>query len=327
MKHTTPTPHLLPGLDVQASEPPVRVSLTRAGVTGVQKVIRIAGRSGSDVYYADIECSVDLDPAQKGVHMSRFPEQFAEAIENAVHGDAPIVEALAEQIARGVLERQGALRSHVSIEARYPVERITPVSGLRTQEITTLLGSATATAAGVRRAVGVRVRGFNACPCAQGMVRDRASERLSELGYGGDEQARILDAIPIATHNQRAEATLMVGSHETVEATELIDIAEASMSAPARELLKRPDELYVVELAHLHPRFVEDSVRLMVAGTAERWPELPDSAFVLARQVNFETIHNHDVVAERSGLLGDLRHELAGTGGGKHVTLEGWLAS
>ena len=34
------------------------------------------------------------------------------------------------------------------------------------------------------------------------------------------------------------------------------------MSSPVYELLKRPDELFVVEHAHLQPRFVEDSVRL-----------------------------------------------------------------
>ncbi len=32
-----------------------------------------------------------------------------------------------------------------------------------------------------------------------------------------------------------------------------------------------------------------------------------DEDFVSARQVNFETIHNHDVLAERSGTVGGLR--------------------
>ena len=38
------------------------------------------------------------------------------------------------------------------------------------------------------------------------------------------------------------------------------------MSAPVYALLKRPDELFVVEHAHLQPRFVEDSVRYALAG-------------------------------------------------------------
>ena len=98
------------------------------------------------------------------------------------------------------------------------------------------------------------------------------------------------------------------------------------MSAPIFELLKRPDELYVVEQAHLHPRFVEDSVRLMVAGALERYSDLSDGCFVLARQVNFETIHNHDVLAERHGVVSELRAELAGQRPeGEHTTADAWL--
>ena len=65
--------------DLQAAEPDVHLALTRAGVTGVQKVIRIAHAGSELLYYADIDAFVDLDPSQKGVHMSRFPETVAEA--------------------------------------------------------------------------------------------------------------------------------------------------------------------------------------------------------------------------------------------------------
>jgi GTP cyclohydrolase IV len=314
-------------VDVQASRPTVHLSLSRAGVTGLHQVIRICHGGDETLYYADIECSVDLDPAQKGVHMSRFAELFAEAIESVVIGDALAIEDLAGNIATRVLERQGSLRSYARIEAKFPVSRTTPVSGLQSQEIYTLIGVASATPTGTRRAVGVRVRGLNACPCAQGMVRDSAAERLADMGYDDEERARILDAIPIATHNQRAEAELLVGSSRFTPAEQLIEIAESSMSAPILALLKRPDELYVVEQAHLHPMFVEDSVRAMVQGVIDRYPELEDDALVVARQVNFETIHNHDVVAERTGLLGDLRDEVLRDGrGGDHLTLERWLA-
>ena len=94
-----------------------------------------------------------------------------------------------------------------------------------------------------------------------------AAVRLADAGYDGAQVEEIFNLLPAATHNQRAEATLMIGTKREVDARDLIGIAENAMSAPVFELLKRPDELYVVEHAHLHPRFVEDSVRLMVAGT------------------------------------------------------------
>ena len=48
------------------------------------------------------------------------------------------------------------------------------------------------------------------------------------------------------------------------------------MSSPIYELLKRPDELFIVEHAHLQPRFVEDSVRFPLKAALDRHPELDD---------------------------------------------------
>ncbi len=98
------------------------------------------------------------------------------------------------------------------------------------------------------------------------------------------------------------------------------------MSSEIYELMKRPDEQYVVDRAHRRPRFVEDSVREMIRGALERFPGLPDDAFVHAHQVNFETIHTHDVEAERSGVLGEIRRELSGREQAtRHATLRSWL--
>ena len=105
-----------------------------------------------------------------------------------------------------------------------------------------------------------------------------------------------------------------------------MEIAERSMSAPIYDLLKRPDELFVVEHAHLQPRFVEDSVRLALQGVLDAYPALGDGDFLFSRQVNLETIHTHDVVAERYGTVEELRSELAGTEPAAHTTLADWLA-
>ncbi|MEA2185946.1 MAG: cyclohydrolase, partial [Solirubrobacteraceae bacterium] len=51
-----------------------------------------------------------------------------------------------------------------------------------------------------------------------------------------------------------------------------------------------------------------------------------DEHFVSARQENLETIHQHNVVAERFGLLGELRRELAtGEHAGYQVSMRDWL--
>lgn len=313
--------------DLQASSPEIALALSRAGVSGVQKAVRIRRGGHETVMAAVIDCTVDLAAEQKGVHMSRFPELFEDAIELVVEEEALLVEVLAEHIASRIVERQGALRAEVSIRAQWPIHRRTPVTGLATQEIVTLCGLAAASESGTRRAVGVEATGINACPCAQGLVRSRASERLLEEGFASADIDRILDLVPIATHNQRGKQTLVVGTDLDLDAVTLVEIAERSMSAPIFDLLKRPDELFVVEHAHLQPRFVEDSVRHALRDALASLPELDDDDFLLSRQVNYETIHVHDVIAERFGTVGELRGELeTGTPSTHQTSLAAWLS-
>jgi len=313
--------------DLQASSPEIQLGLSRAGVTGVQKAVRIGRGSREKLILATIDCTVDLDPSQKGVHMSRFPELFEEAIEGVVADEAFLVEDLAAHVAHHIVERQQALHAEVRITARYPYSRRTPVTKLSTQEMVSLIGIAAASRERVRRIVGVEAVGINACPCAQGLVRGKASERLLEAGFAEGDVDRILELVPIATHNQRGQGSLFVGTSERVDAERLVELVEASMSSPIYELLKRPDELFVVEHAHLQPRFVEDSVRVALKSVLDELPSLDDADFLMSRQVNFETIHAHEVLAERYGTVGELRAELrsGAHGPARHTELRDWL--
>jgi GTP cyclohydrolase-4 len=321
------SPRALPE-DLQESPPTARVSLSRAGVTRSAKAIRIRHNGSERLFHAEIACFCDLNPDQKGVHMSRFEESVNEAIDGVVIGEALRIEALAERIAVRVVESQRALRSEVTIRASYPVEKRTPVTDIPTQEMYGLIGIAAANPRATRRLVGVTAQGMNACPCAQGLIRAQAEDALRADGFGEEDVERVLRLVPVATHNQRAQGTLYLGSSDerVVDADALIEIVEDGMSSEIYELLKRPDEQFVVDKAHRRPRFVEDSVREMVRGVVERFPDLPGDAFVRAHQANFETIHTHDVEAERFGTLAEIRREL---GGGEHVahhtSLREWL--
>jgi GTP cyclohydrolase I/GTP cyclohydrolase-4 len=171
---------------------------------------------------------------------------------------------------------------------------------------------------------------MTACPCAQQLVMGASRERLLDDGFSEDEVERIFDHVPVATHNQRGLGTLHIGVPEgcddEIEARTLLDIVEGSMSSEIYELMKRTDEGAVVEKAHRRPRFVEDCVREMIGGVVSGLPDLSDAHFVSARQENLETIHQHNVVAERFGLLGELRHELAtGEHAREHTSMRQWL--
>jgi len=149
-------------------------------------------------------------------------------------------------------------------------------------------------------------------------------------GFDEGQIERIFTHVPVATHNQRGIGTLHIGCPEecveVIDAQDLLAIVEDSMSSEIYELMKRSDEGSVVEKAHRRPRFVEDCVREAIAGVVERYPQLQDATFVSARQENLETIHQHNVVAERFGLLGELRAEMAsGEHSPHHVSMREWL--
>jgi GTP cyclohydrolase-4 len=293
----------------------------RVGVTNVEKVTRI----GAQLYYATLDCFVELGPDHAG---GRFDEVVNGVIGEVVLGAGAFkVEQLAQRIAAGARERLDAVRAEVTIAARYPEYKPAPVSGITTQEIYTLFGSAVASARGTRRLIGVAAQGMTASPDVQRLVAGHSRERLASGGFSDDQIADILDAVPIATHDQLGLGTLHLGLPEEcetdVDAADLLAIVEASMSSEIYELMKRSDEGAVVEKAHRRPRFVEDCVDEAIRGALERYGDLRDDAFLSARQENFESIHQHSVVAERFGLLGELRRDRVA----RYTTMREWLSA
>ena len=171
---------------------------------------------------------------------------------------------------------------------------------------------------------------MTACPCAQELVAASSRERLEAEGFDDESIERIFEAVPVATHNQRGLGTLLIGCTEQcddeIDAATLLAIVEQSMSSEIYELMKRSDEARVVEKAHRRPRFVEDCVREMIRGIVDAFGMIDDRAFVSARQVNLETIHQHNVIAERYGTFGEIRRELeSGIQPDVHTSRRAWL--
>jgi GTP cyclohydrolase-4 len=313
--------------DVQESTPHVPIGLSRVGVTDMERIIRLTEKGKDNLFYATIDLFVDLAPLQAGVHMSRFSDELEQVIDDIVVRRAPDIETFAEQLGRQVLTSQRALRAEVQVRAKFPMRKTAPISGKQTQSIYTLIGIAVCSEQTTQRIVGVEADGLTACPCAQDMMRTYASQRLQEQeGMSAEAARRILDLVPIATHNQRGRGTLMIGSEQEIQAFDLVHIVESSMSSEIYDLLKRQDEFFVVNKAHANPRFVEDVVREMLRLAMEFYTHLPDSDFIMSRQENFESIHRHNAFAEHFGTLGELRDSLINGNHKPHfTTLNEWL--
>jgi GTP cyclohydrolase-4 len=311
--------------DVQEMRPQVPLSLDRAGVTGVKTTIALDLPAGPQTAIATLDIFADLDAHHSGVHMSRFSQDLEDALADIAGEGGVGLEALAPTLAQRVVASQRATLAQVDWRAEFSLPRHTPASGIATTEFYTALGKAVAGSGAPRSLIGVEADGITACPCAQSMVAETIRERLLNEKFSEEQIARILSAIPIATHNQRGRGTLLIGGWAGVGLAGMVEIVEQSMSSETYDLLKRPDELFVVNKAHAAPRFVEDVVREILRYANDLLSEAPEDAFVLARQVNYESIHKHDAVAESSATVSELRRELAGDPGVTHTTLEQWL--
>jgi GTP cyclohydrolase-4 len=317
--------------DRQSDAPRIGIALDRAGVSGVRRLVRLDVDGRERLYLAEFSMVADLQPDRSGVHMSRFSEILeAATLDVLERSDAPArAERLAEAIAREIVASQRAVRAEVRLRAQFALERWTPVSGKRGEETYLMYGIAGAGGHGVRRLTGVEAEGMTACPCAQAMMREHAQHELIDAGFSPDDARRALDALPAATHNQRGRGTLIVGAgrgEDAVRVEDLVEIVENSMSSETYDLLKRPDEFFIVNKAHHNPKFVEDVVRSMVAGALDVYADFSDDAFVFASQVNDESIHKHDAFAEAFGTFGEFRRELRGAATTRRKTsLERWL--
>jgi len=285
--------------DVQSRRIEGEFKLTRVGVKGVKKPIEVIRPDRRVPMVLSIDAYVDLPSTLRGVHMSRNIESINEVLDLGVRREVQSIEELAGMMASDLLERHDyATYSEVMFDCTYFLERESP-TGARCLENYRLMTKAVAERGGpVSRTIGVEVIGTTACPCGIETTRKLTEERL---GYTPPELW--------LTHNQRNVTRLFMDIPEgkEVEADELIDILEGSVSAPTHEILKRQDEAEIILKAHMNPKFVEDVVRDILAAVVERFSDLPDDVCIIAQSESEESIHKHNAYAERSTTLGSLR--------------------
>lgn len=289
-----------------------RQDTNRIGVVGLERLVEIRRGKGVVVLIPKIDVYLELEP---GVEIDGHPfqGQVNDAIDEALEADIRSIEELCTRIIGGLLEKYPMAKgAEVAAEAGYVVLRETPRTKLKTQEMYKILGRALKEDGRIRKIVGVEVTGISTCPCAHEGLLEYSRERLSK-NFSDAEISKILEALPVASHNQRNVAQILLevpeGQEGIVEVEDLISLLEDSMSSRLYEVLKREDEVAVVLTAHANPNFVEDIVRKVLMGIVKRYPGLTDEALVFVRSESFESIHQHNAIAERLARLGELREE------------------
>jgi GTP cyclohydrolase-4 len=303
--------------DVQATEPEVAVGLSHVGVTGVEKLVKVAREAERPIaLMADFEVYVDLPKGRKGIDMSRNMEVIDETLQDAVSEPVYRVEEMCGEAAERLLEKHDyTTTATVEMEAELIIQDETPASGMPTQGSVDILAAATAVEGEpTREEIGARVVGMTVCPCSQQMMGQRAREKLQELGVGDREVREFLNDVPQAGHSQRGHATLTIetAGDPDVDLMDIVSVARDSMSARIYNLAKRPDEDSMTYAAHANAKFVEDCVRSMARDAVSEFDHLDDTAIVKMKQSNDESIHQHNAHAERIAEFATLRDEVNG---------------
>ncbi|RAP46654.1 MAG: GTP cyclohydrolase [Methanosphaera sp. rholeuAM6] len=303
--------------DTQDKQPKAPISLTRVGVTGVKKLLKIKRDNKRPIILLPtFDAFVDLPSTQKGVHMSRNPEAISEIIYESTNKMEIHIENICANLVKRLLEKhEYAVRAETEAKSEYIINKYSPVTHKKTQETTNIIARAIAIKddegnISVRKMIGAQVVGMTVCPCAQESVEQESKEKLLEF-LDEETTVKVLNAVTFASHNQRGIGTIMleVSENQDVNVEDLIAIIQNSMSSPVCEILKRPDENKIVTNAHKNPVFVEDCVRNMVLGLLDKYSQLPDNSMVTIKQVNEESIHQHNAYAEKVASIGELKIE------------------
>ncbi|MGC8585026.1 MAG: GTP cyclohydrolase MptA [Thermoplasmata archaeon] len=290
--------------DIQAILPKVNFKLTRVGVTNVTKQIVVKRPDRNVILQPTINLYVDLPSTKKGADMSRNVEIIEEIVENSIKTPCSSIEDLGENIVKMMSKRHPyATRMEVEIFSDYFLDRKNP-SGKVTQERYRIFSKVVMENKKIRKMIGVTSTGISVCPCAMETVRAHLKERYPEY-------SDFLDRIPVPSHNQRNNLTILIEIPEgnSVEINDLIEIAEKSYSNSTYEILKRKDEMELVLKAHENPKFVEDVVREALKLIYDRYRDFPDDTIITVKSESEESIHKHNAFAERICTLKEIKEE------------------
>lgn len=304
--------------DIQSTRPRVPLRLMRVGVKNMRLSLRIIGESGSLSLVPILDLFVDLPSDKRGVHLSRNPESLHELLQEKGCFKADRIETFCEPIARRLLEKHHyANRAEVRLRSDYIVIRKPPNIGNLTQEPCKIFAVAIASrkngALTLNKVVGVRVAGFTACPCTQGLLKALVEEKLARLGYKEEDVKKITESLPLATHTQRTQGTvfMQVPEKHSIDIDDLVSLIENSMSGQTYAVLKRPAEASVIVEAFNRARFTEDVVREILGAIVEKYAKFPDETHVFVQARSQESVHKHDIIAERTATLGEIKREIA----------------
>lgn len=315
-----------PKKDLQASSSDQNgeITIDKVGITGIKKRIQVNWDEFHQYWVAPkISALIRLPKHQRGIHMSRSAETIEDSINMTVFKPVHSLEELAKRILDHLLDShtysdhaEVSMAGDLIIQVKNGEDR----QGQKPFEITVDANADRINGNGRRYygKVGLAAWGMTCCPCAQEMnieyIESLVSQR-KDLNITHEDLEKLIKIIPVASHNQRAQARIQIGFNnldkEVLNVLDLIEVMESSMSGRIQAVLKRPDEAELVRIAHFDPVFVEDAVRRMALKLLDsQFIHISNETPVQISIESYESIHVHNAYAEINSTFGELRTNL-----------------
>jgi len=241
----------------------------------------------------EVSTYVSVEKALKGANMSRFSQVLMDvANSNDVSVDF-IRNACME-----MRERHEAIDAYVKVRFPYWTIKQAPVTKHESYSTHNceLEGRVVAGSSGAPKVdvfLTVEVEYMSCCPCSKEMSLVDVNSWPSDLGAE--------DRPGLGAHMQRSLARVKVhlsDPSKIVWIEELVAIVNASGSCEVFNVLKRPDEKWVTEVAYSNPKFCEDVVR-DIGIALDELGEIIDGYVVVTEHK--ESIHQYNAVSVLRG--------------------------
>ena len=248
-----------------------------------------------------VSAGVKLASFQRGIHMSRIEQAFQDIPTGLALTTVAII------LAKRVLAAQKQVEATVRLGGDIVIKHHTTRSNLPTFNTLTISSEAHIGPQDQLVKMGLTTSIITACPCMQSYA---VEELIETLDLPIDDPSTLLGNIPIATHSQKGRVGIFVaGTPEELKRISYLRLYSSMQQAShlTSELLKRPDEYELVRRAHIHPQFVEDVVREVVTQLSKDFHNESSKLTLTVSAESYESIHGHDIQAEGSFTLAELR--------------------
>ncbi|MBZ8178625.1 GTP cyclohydrolase, FolE2/MptA family [Oscillatoria salina] len=243
---------------------------------------------------------VDLNPSQRGIHMSRLQEVLNNLdIQQNWNTLAEVSDFIAIQAKRV----QKSEKSEVELAVNSYVQTFNPRSRTRSKQPISITASSIISDSHTLHTIGLNIKVMTACPCTMKYSRLKAEQDLRS-SLGDHFNNSIMQCVPPTfTHSQRGTLSVKVSSENDLIPLQRLYLCISRVAHLVESVLKRPDEHSLVQKSHAKPQFCEDLCREVAVSIAS---EVGSSDLVEVSVELDESIHPHKAFAKLSIKASDI---------------------